>query len=317
MTDPVIKVQNLGKTYYSRSTSVIALTDVNLEVNKGEVFGFLGPNGAGKTTLVKILVTLLKKSAGKAFVFQYDVDKDEEEIRKIVGYQGQDTERSGYLRFTARENLELFGRLRGIPKREVREAIEELQKIGNFDFLDKYFVALSIGQRQTTIVMRAFLDKKSKILFLDEPTSGLDPITALKVRNFIRDYAKEEKGTIILVSHDMYEVEYLCNQIALFNKGRIIGQGSPREIKEVIPTFYKVIITLPSSNMQFVKEVESLKYPQKLKNKRYLEIIIKSIYDIPDLLPILKKYDIEENFEIKKPSLEDAFFHLVGEDNDV
>jgi ABC-2 type transport system ATP-binding protein len=314
MTDAVI-TEDLGKTYFSRGKQTNALNDVNLKINRGEIFGFLGPNGAGKTTLVKILVTLLKKSTGKAYVHGYNVDNDEERIRQITGYQGQDTERSGYLRFTARENLELFGRLRGIPKKEVKERIKELQEIGSFNFLDKYFVALSIGQRQTTIVMRAFLEKKAEIIFLDEPTRGLDPISALKLRNFIRDYAREEKGTIVLVSHNMYEVEYLCDHIVLFNKGKVIGRGTPIEIKRILPTLYKVTITLPSSNKELVEELESLNYTLNIEEGEHVEIITKSIYDVPDIIHVLKKYKIEENIEIKKPTLEDAFFHIIGGDN--
>lgn len=315
MAEVIIKTKDLGKTYFSRGKQINALNDVNLKINRGEIFGFLGPNGAGKTTLVKILVTLLKKSTGEAYVHGYNVDKDEEKIRQITGYQGQDTERSGYLRFTARENLELFGRLRGIPKKEVKERIKELQEIGSFNFLDKYFVALSIGQRQTTIVMRAFLEKKAKIVFLDEPTRGLDPITSLQLRTFIQDYAREEKGTIVLVSHDMYEVEHLCDHIVLFNKGKVIGRGTPTEIKKILPTLYKVIITLPSSNKDIVEELESLSYARNIKEEKHLEIIIKSIYDVPHIIEVLKKYEIEENIEIKKPTLEDAFFHIIGGDD--
>jgi ABC-2 type transport system ATP-binding protein len=315
MKEAIIKTRDLGKTYHSRGIQVHALSGISLDVNRGEIFGFLGPNGAGKTTLVKILVTLLRKSTGEAYVSGYDVEENAKKIRKAVGYQGQDTERSGYLRFTARENLELFGRLRGIPKAEVRSRIEELRKIGSFDFLDKYFVALSIGQRQTTIVMRAFLDRESEIVFLDEPTRGLDPITALQLRTFIRDYAGEERGTIVLVSHDMYEVEHLCDYIALFNRGNIISRGTPAEVKEVLPSFYKLIVMLPSENKDVFRELKSLRYPMDVKEKRRAEIIVKSIYDVPEILKILEKYGVEENIEIKKPTLEDAFFYLVGEDN--
>lgn len=315
MTETVIRTEDIGKTYHSHGKEIHALENVNLQVSRGEIFGFLGPNGAGKTTLVKILVTLLRKSRGEAFVSQYDVDKDEEAIRKIIGYQGQDTERSVYMRFTARENLELFGRLRGIPKADVRERIEELRKVGDFDFLDKYFVALSIGQKQMTVVMRAFLDKKAEIIFLDEPTRGLDPLTALRLRTFIQTYAKEEKGTIVLVSHDMYEVEQLCDHIALFNKGHIIWEGTPVQIKGVLPSLCKICVTASSVDEQLIEEIEALQCVKTLKKDRQLEIIIESIYNVPAVLDVMKKYAIEEAIEIKRPTLEDAFIHIVGGDN--
>lgn len=315
MRDTIVTTTTVGKTYVSRGTQIHALNNVNLTIDKGEIFGFLGPNGAGKTTLTKILVTLLKKSTGDAFVSQYNVDRDAHHIREIVGYQGQDTERSGYLRFTARENLKLFGRLRGIPKKKVTERIEELKTIGNFDFLDKYFVALSIGQRQTTIVMRAFLDEKAEIVFLDEPTRGLDPITALQLRTFIQTYVQEEGGTIVLVSHDMYEVESLCDRIALFNKGRIINQGTPTDIKKVLPSFYKITVTFPSPDTSLIEELELLPYVRDLTNSKRLEIIIENVHHVPGILQIMKKYNVEEYIEIKKPTLEDAFIQIVGGDN--
>lgn len=311
----IIKTEDIGKEYHSRGKEIRALENVNLNINKGEIYGFLGPNGAGKTTLVKILVTLLRKSRGEAFVSQYNVDKDEEAIRKIIGYQGQDTERSVYLRFTGRENLEIFGRLRGVPKKEVKERINELQKVGDFDFLDKYFVALSIGQRQMTVVMRAFLDRNAEVIFLDEPTRGLDPLTALRLRTFVEAYAKEEKGTIILVSHDMYEVEQLCDRVALFNKGFIIQEGTPGQIKGILPSLCKVYVTAPSVDEKLIEEIEALACVKSLKKDKQLEVILESIYSVPEVLDIARKYNIEEALEIKKPTLEDAFIYVVGGDH--
>ena len=252
---------------------------------------------------------LLIKNSEIALVFLVAV------LVEIIGYQGQDTERSVYLRFTGRENLEIFGRLRGIPKAEVKERINELQKVGDFDFLDKYFVALSIGQRQMTVVMRAFLDRNAEIIFLDEPTRGLDPLTALRLRTFVEAYAKEEKGTIILVSHDMYEVEQLCDRIALFNKGHVIQEGTPVQIKGVLPSLCKVYVTAPSDDEKLIEEIEALACVKTLKKDKQLEIVIESIYNVPEVLDIARKYNIEEALEIKKPSLEDAFIYMVGGDH--
>ena len=159
--------------------TVRALAGIDLVVEDGEIFGLLGPNGAGKTTLVRILATLLRATSGRATVGGYDVDAQEAEIRRIIGYAGQDSERSAYFRLTVEENLLYFAHaLRGVPRSVARERIQELAAgVGFETLLGSHFSALSGGQKQLVVVMRALLHRP-RIAFMDEPSKSLDPVTA-------------------------------------------------------------------------------------------------------------------------------------------
>lgn len=147
----LLTAKNIRKTY--KKGKVVALDGANLDLKKGEIHALLGPNGAGKTTLIKIMATLLTKDSGEVSIMGYDLDKQENNIRHVLGYVGQDTERSAYARLTARENLRFFGALRGISKKEVDKKIE---KFGDyFDFngnFDKQFMHLSGGQKQAVVI---------------------------------------------------------------------------------------------------------------------------------------------------------------------
>ncbi|RME59728.1 MAG: ABC transporter ATP-binding protein, partial [Caldilineae bacterium] len=207
----MLTVEHVQKRY----GSVQALVDANLDVQPGEIHALLGPNGAGKTTLIKILATLLIKDGGRVEILGHDLDQDPESIRHLVGYVGQDTERSAYARLTVAENLRFFGRLRGLTRREIDEQIDKLA--GYFDFrrhLDKLFVTLSGGQKQTVVIMRAFLHDPP-LIYLDEPTKGLDPIIAKRIRSFLRRLVQEEGKSLLLTSHVLSEVEELADRVSL------------------------------------------------------------------------------------------------------
>ena len=177
-TDTVAS-QDLPRGRGRDQAPVEALRALDLTVHPGEVFGLLGPNGAGKTTLVRILATLLRSTDGHAWVGGYDVVQDEQEVRRIIGYAGQDSERSAYFRLSVRENLLYFAHaLRGVPIRTARERIDAFAAaVGFTDQLGQHFTALSGGQKQLVIVLRALLHEP-EVVFLDEPSKSLDPVTA-------------------------------------------------------------------------------------------------------------------------------------------
>ncbi|MCL5999122.1 MAG: ABC transporter ATP-binding protein [Chloroflexi bacterium] len=177
-----------------------ALLDASLDVRAGEIMALLGPNGAGKTTLIKILVTLISKDAGKVEILGHDLDRDPESIRHLIGYVGQDTERSAYARLTVWENLNFFGALRGMTAHEIRSQVDKLATF--FDFngqMDKQFVTLSGGQKQTVVIMRALLHDPP-LVCLDEPTKGLDPLIARRIRAFLKRFVREQGKSLLLTS---------------------------------------------------------------------------------------------------------------------
>lgn len=211
-----------------------ALNKVNLQVERGEVFGLLGPNGAGKTTLIKILCTLVLPTSGQAIVNGYDVTRHDKEVRRSFGYVISE-ERSFHWRLTARQNLRFFAVLNNLPPKKVEAKVREvLHLVGLDERMDTPFFAFSTGMRQRLAIARGLLTDP-EILFMDEPTRSLDPPAAYTLRQFIKEKLVEEQGkTLFLASHIMEEVEYLCNRISVLNKGQILACGTVAEVRRMV-----------------------------------------------------------------------------------
>jgi len=291
------------KVYNSRKKKVTALDHISLTVKEGEVFGLLGPNGAGKTTLVRILTTLLKATDGKAWVGGYDVDKEENMVRRIIGYAGQDSERSAYFRLSVRENLVYFAHtLRDVPLKTAEERIEDIASaVGFADRLDRHFIALSGGEKQLVIVMRAIMNKP-QVCFLDEPSKSLDPVTARRVRNFLKEYTQENGINLCLTTHNMVEAEEICDRIAFISNGKLRFIGTPSEFKKRVVV--KEMIEIGVSKLE--KEVEF----------GLLALPCEDAFNIlPEVVDLMKRSGVKASVRMVEPSLEDAFAFFVENDH--
>ncbi len=225
-----VDVENLMREFDSKEGKVVALDGVNLQVKEGEIFGVLGPNGAGKTTMIRILSTLLLPTRGSARVMGYDVAKDPEKVRPIIS-SASGAERAGYDYITARGNLWFFSQLYGLASDEAHRRINELSGVlGLNDYLDRKFYALSTGYRQRVTIVRAFINNP-KVVLLDEPTIGLDVMTAMSIREFLVRQAKEHGRTVLLATHNMAEVDAICNRVAIIDKGKILACDTPSALK--------------------------------------------------------------------------------------
>ncbi len=220
---------------------VEALRDVSFNIRAGEIFGLIGPNGAGKTTLTKIIATLIQPTEGSATVNGHDTVRDDERVRRNVGLAGAE-ERSFYWRLTAEENLWrltaeenllFFARLYGLSGSDAQRKIQELFQLFEFDELARRrFAELSTGNKQRLAVARAML-ANPPVLLLDEPTRSLDPIAAARMRETIQSLAqnKDQRVTIFLTSHNLAEVEELCDRVAIISKGEIRAIDSPASLR--------------------------------------------------------------------------------------
>ena len=213
-----------------RFGEVEAVRGISFAVHPGEAFGLLGPNGAGKTTTIRVLTTLLKPSDGRAAVAGHDVVRDGLAVRQAIGYVPQAISIDGAL--TAHENLEFYGRVNGLSRRERRERIDEAVETMALDsFLDRLGRQLSGGMLRRLEIATALL-KQPEVLFLDEPTLGLDP-TARRVVWDRLEVLREEAGTTILVTtHQMEEADRQCERLAILDLGEIAAIGSPDELRE-------------------------------------------------------------------------------------
>ena len=212
----------------------VAVDGVTISVGRGEVFGLLGQNGAGKTTLIRMLSTLLLPSSGTARVDGIDVATDPRAVRSRIGLINGD-ERSFYWRLTGRQNLEFFGALRGLDAATTADAIADLAvRLGMAEHLDRPFGRLSSGQRQALAIVRGLLDAPA-IVFMDEPTRSLDPISAERLRRFVREViVGEHARTVVLATHSMLEAEELCGRLAFIQDGRIAALGTVDELRRAI-----------------------------------------------------------------------------------
>jgi ABC-2 type transport system ATP-binding protein len=207
-----------------------ALDGLSFSVKPSEVFGLIGPNGAGKTTALRVVSTLLLPTSGAVKILGLDVVQEAAEVRKIIAYLPE--EAGAYRNLSGREYLEFMAKFNTKDKNATREMTEEAAEItGLGERLRDKTKTYSKGMKRRLLVARALMNKP-KLAILDEPTSGLDVLHAYHVREIIKRYVKEQDVTVLLSSHNMLEVEHLCDRVALLNKGRIVAEGKPQELKE-------------------------------------------------------------------------------------
>ena len=222
----MIRVRNLVKTF----GNFTAVNDVSFDVEEGEIFAFLGPNGAGKTTTIKMLTTLLKPTSGTMALDGLDPQLRQNEVRKRFGIVFQDPSLDGDL--TAWENMEVHGVLYHVPHKIRRQRTEELLKL--FELWERrgdQVKKFSGGMKRRLEIARGFLHTP-RILFLDEPTLGLDPQSRNQLWTIVKKVNETEKVTVFLTTHYMDEADRVAHRIGVIDHGKLVAQGTPRQIKD-------------------------------------------------------------------------------------
>ena len=226
----MISVENLHKTFKTKSGPVRAVDGASFEARDGRITGLLGPNGAGKTTTLRMLYTLMHPDQGQVLVDGLDVEQDAARVRRVLGVLPD--ARGVYKRLTARENIAYFGRLHGLDEGEISQRTERLvQALGMEDFIDRQAEGFSQGQRTKTAIARALVHDPKNVI-LDEPTNGLDVMTTRGLREFLQTL-KAQGRCVILSSHIMQEVGLLCDHIVIIAKGNVTAQGSADELRRI------------------------------------------------------------------------------------
>lgn len=269
-----INVSSISKSYKDK----VVLKDVNLSVPKGTIYALLGSNGAGKTTLVKILTTLLKPDGGNATVNGFDVVSQSKQVRQCISLTGQFAAVDEIL--TGRENLNLIGQLSRL--KDVKHKTAQWLSFFNLeDAADQKVSTYSGGmRRRLDIAMSLMLNPQ--VLFLDEPTTGLDPQNRIAMWDLVKRLSKEGT-TVFLTTQYLEEAEYLADNVAILHKGKILVEGTPKYLKEIMPG--------RGAQLNFESENEA---------KRAMELLNEQGVNV-------------ESIEPKLPSLEDVFLDLVNE----
>jgi ABC-2 type transport system ATP-binding protein len=206
-----------------------ALDGVSFNIKPGEIYGLIGPNGAGKTTTLRIICTLIKPTTGTIKIFNQDATKQPEKTRQIISYLPEES--GAYPNLTGLEYLQFMAKLQSKPDTNLKATIDEaIQICGLGDRLKDKAKTYSKGMKRRLLVARALMTRP-KLAVLDEPASGLDVLHAYHIREIVKSYVKEHGVTVLMSSHNMLEVEYLCNRVALVNKGKLVVEGEPKALK--------------------------------------------------------------------------------------
>ncbi|MEM2598242.1 MAG: ABC transporter ATP-binding protein [Thermoproteota archaeon] len=220
----IVIVKNLVK----RFGDLTAVEGVSLRIEEGEVFGLIGPNGAGKTTILRIMATLLLPTSGYVNILGYDAVKEANKIRPFISYLAE--EAGTYRNLSGREYLSIVARIYFDSNTEASRAVEEAIRISGLgERVDDKMKTYSKGMKRRLQIARALMTRP-RLAILDEPTAGLDVFHAKHIRDVVSRHVKEG-GTVVLSSHNMLEVEYLCTRVAFIHRGRVLFEGEPKAIK--------------------------------------------------------------------------------------
>ncbi|MFI6238061.1 ATP-binding cassette domain-containing protein [Micromonospora sp. NPDC050784] len=313
----MIETRGLRKSFRSRAgretKTVDAVRGVDLDVAKGEIFGFLGPNGAGKTTTLRMLATLIEPDGGEATIAGADLRKDPAEVRRRIGYVPQGG--STWDESTAREELVLHARMYGISKADAqRRAASALDAFQLTEYADRKCKTYSGGQRRRVEIALGIIHEP-KIVFLDEPTTGLDPQSRAHMWDEIRRL-RGDGMTVFITTHYLDEADALCDRIAIMDNGEVVAEGTPTALKREISGDVVLVGLDLAATPQAAQTLDGEPYVNKLEtaDEGGLRLYVdEGATAIPQVLRRLDHAGLElRSIELHRPSLDDVFLTKTG-----
>jgi len=324
-----VETFDLTKIFESKEEGVKrvvkAVDHVNIRVKRGEFFGLLGPNGAGKTTLIKMLCTIILPTEGTAKVNGYDIIKEPVKVRSCIGwFHGETGGRSLYWRLNAEDNLRFYAYLQNVPKDVAKRRIEALLEFFELTKDKKKLIKdYSTGMKVRVMLARALLHNPP-ILFMDEPTIGLDTISAVETRRLLKALNTELGKTIIFTSHNMFEVEQLCERIAIMREGRVIADAPPSVLREMLRDVRAVEVEIrgDSDLSEVTRALLSLPIVGRItetKNNSLTITIRIQVDDEYEAIPVIASKLHSLGVKVSairrtEPTLEDIFVKLTREE---
>lgn len=299
----VLSVRDLTKRFKDKT----AVCGIDFHIEKGEIVGLLGPNGAGKSTTIEMILGLITPSEGEIRVFGKDIAKHREEVLSRINYS------STYIQFmarlTVRENLTFFGKLYDVSelKQKIAAVSAELEIS---DLLQTLFYKLSSGQKTRVILAKTLLNDP-EFLLLDEPTASLDPDIARKVRDIFRRIHVERGVAMLYTSHNMAEVEEMCDRVIFLQKGKIVKEGTPDELKRAARDYYIEVAFAPEREGVFVDFINTRGWKFEIESARRLRIKT-GADDLPETMRLISSEDFGiYDLDINKPDLEEVFLKVA------
>jgi ABC-2 type transport system ATP-binding protein len=303
----VVSIKNLIKRYGDK----LAVDNMSLSIQKGEILGLLGPNGAGKTTLINSIIGITEVQSGEVYIFDKDMKSCAMEIKRRIGVVPQNI--AVINEFTAVENVTYFGRLYGLKGKELESSVKEALEFTNLwerrnDYPKKYS-----GGMQRRLNIACSIVHKPELIIMDEPTVGIDP----QSRNHILESIKrlnERGATIIYTSHYMEEVEELCTRVVIMDNGRLLAEGSKEELSEYVQEEQIVEITLNNASYSITEAVKSIFGVKEctLEGSKLLVVLSKSSDVSKVINAVTDKGGIIMRINMEEATLEDVFLTLTG-----
>ena len=303
-----VQTRGIGRNF----GDVKAVDAIDLNISKGEIYGFLGPNGAGKTTLVRMLITLLMPTAGSATVAGYDVVSEANEVRLRIGAALQEAALD--LKQTGRELLRLQGRLYGLNRRELDTRLDDLAGLVDIgDALDRFIGTYSGGMKRR-LDLAASLIHNPEVLFLDEPTTGLDPISRARVWEEVQRINKELSVTIFLTTQYLEEADALADRVGIINQGMLMAEGTPDDLKRSLGN--DVIIAQVDGQADAAKAavigLEGVVDVDSSGGEVIIQVVNGAAH-ISDVALALNEREVQvRELTLRTPTLDDVFLSVVG-----
>lgn len=304
----IVETHDLTKVFNGRK----AVDSLDLEIEEGEFFGLLGPNGAGKSTTVAMLSTILRPTRGTVTIAGYDIKRQAKEIRRLIGVVPQ--EFGLYDELTAAENLAYFGKLHGVEGGKLKVRIEELLRLVQLQDRANDLVKTFSGGMKHRLNLVVGLIHEPKLLFLDEPTTGLDPQARLAVWELIKRF-QSEGVTILLTTHYMEEADYLCERVAIMDRGKVIALDSPARLKRSIGKLEVIEVKARKVTKKVLNELRKLKGVRKAaRTTEGLRVLTPAANEVMARVVTLASFaGVQiDSLNVAQPTLEDVFIKLTG-----
>jgi len=322
-----IIIEHLKKSYrvregFRETRFIEAIKDVSFYVSKGEIHALLGPNGAGKTTTIKILSTLLLPDSGLVSIKGFDVVREAEKVRRIIGL-AIDVSKGFYSSLSGFENLVFYGLLKGLSLSDSRRRAREVLELVGLEELkasDSPYFTYSLGMRARLAIAKALLNDP-EVLLLDEPTLGLDVESSRHVREMLVKLARDGR-TILVTGHNMHEIEIVSDTVTIINKGEVVASGTPNELKSRVGLVLRLKVQTTLDSEPLLKKIiaDSLyvkRVASRVNSNGRVEVSAIISSNREDVVEVLFKASKEHGVKILdlqliEPSLEDAYLAILG-----
>jgi ABC-2 type transport system ATP-binding protein len=308
MEKTIIETKNLTKIYNGK---IRAVSDLNLEIKEGEIYGLAGPNGAGKTTTINMLITRISPTSGTAIVGGYDITKNSLEVRRLIGVVPQDFTADEDL--TGRENMMMVSQFYDVPKAKAQENAKTLLKLVDLEeAADRYVRTYSGGMRKRLELIIGLVHEP-KILFLDEPTLGLDVQTRTQMWNYVKEIQSRLNVTIILTSHYLEEIDELAARVSIIDHGKVLITGSPAELKESVKGDIINITLTDQKSVDIMKTITGVVEVTDIGSNSVRIKVVNTDESLPKVINFISQHSLSTTkLTVQKPTLDEVFLEYTG-----